>query len=211
MAHEPERESKKERVLSPLKLVAGAIAAMISTWIGSLSGDSGTLIGVGVGSVIAGGGSTLLEHFGKSAHSKYGKWPSKRLVLKVSILKMSMIGAAATLGIAAVSILVITSVEASTGKTLHGITTGKQDYGTTLGGSSNTHPPSPIPTPTSAPSPSVSVSVSKSPTISPSPSSSPSLVTPSSSPSVTDVPSSPMVTSADTSSNTANPLGSPSP
>lgn len=56
--------------VSPLKLAAGAGAAVFSMLIGSFFGDSGTLIGAATGSLAYGVAAEGLEYSGKKAHAK---------------------------------------------------------------------------------------------------------------------------------------------
>lgn len=65
-----EEPEKKDRLLSPLKLGAGALAAVTAALLGSLLGDNGTLIGVAFASVVSGAGATLYEHGARRAADK---------------------------------------------------------------------------------------------------------------------------------------------
>ncbi len=169
---------------------------MAAALAGSALGNSGTLAGAGIASVISGAGGVMLEHAGKKVHTRVYS-------IKHTATRLGIAAAGAVAAIAIVSFSVITSVEASTGKTLHGLVTGSKDKGTTVGSLMGSAPsqstsPSPSPSPT-ATSPTATSStpiqspssVTPTPASTPSTSSSPSTATnsssPSPSPSVTQV------------------------
>jgi hypothetical protein len=62
--------AEEEKKLSPVTLAAGALASVLSMFIGSLLGDAGTLIGAAVGSVTYSAGAFVVEDRTRKAHAK---------------------------------------------------------------------------------------------------------------------------------------------
>jgi hypothetical protein len=163
-----EAAAPKEKVLDPVKLAIGGLAAITSTLIGSTLGDSGTLIGVGLGSVVGGAASAIYGHLVDRAHGaiRKVKWTKRKIMAAVG--GGTVIAAVSC----AVVFVLITATQAATGKTLHGALTGKKDYGSVFTGTSTT-PPTPQPSVTIAPTrvatetviPSPSVTETEAPTV----------------------------------------------
>ncbi len=197
---EKKEEEKKDKLLSITNLSAGAIASVTAAFISSFLGDKGTMIGVAVASIITGAGTVIYEQTAQRMASRMPTLLGKKYhpqfldVLKQipQYLSTKIIGFAlgGTIIVAGVAFGVITAVEASSGQTLHGITTGQTDSGTTLGGGPvvpvkhkrrhHHHHTLVSPSPSPSPSPSISISPSVTPssteyTQSPSPSPSSSL------------------------------------
>lgn len=129
-----------------IKIAIAATASVTSTLVGSLFGVNGTLIGVGVGSLISG---VATEIYGYAAERAKHHFKVPRLRFRGRVFY----GVAITAVTAAFAFGVLQVVEASAGKPLHAITTGaKHEYGSSIGGVATT-PPAPVPT---TPLPSVS-------------------------------------------------------
>jgi hypothetical protein len=133
----PDKEKeKKERLVDPVKIGASGAAAVGTTIIGSFFGDSGTLIGVFLGSVESGVFAAYFDHGVRKAiaHRHHIRPPKLRITWFAW-------------GIGVLSLIVLLAcvavTEASTGKTLHGLVTNTADYGSTF--SHTTHPPAPAP------------------------------------------------------------------
>lgn len=201
-------------IISPLKLVISALAAITAAIVGSFFGDQGTLIGVATGSVVSGAAAGVYEHVASKTKGvikfapQYRKLP---LAERQKLLKrIAIASGASVLAIGTVSAAVVVIPELASGRTLHSLTTGKVDYGSSFG-SSSTVSPAPVPTIRYTPSATPSVTggtqsaVPTSP-VTPSPSfsaTSPSSVSPTSAPPI--IPSS-------LSSPQATPLeGTPTP
>ena len=159
-------EAKK---VSPVTVTAGMCAAVLSMFIGSRFGTSGTFLGAGIGSGVAAVGGTIFENVIRGAHyvARERSTPKMKRIARISVIGTAM---AVITGMVALGTL--TAVEAATGRTLYSITTGNPQYGNSF--SYQTKPPKP--------------SVSYSETVSPSPSISPSPSAASPSPSFTATP-----------------------
>lgn len=162
-----EEEKKK---LSPLAVAAGAVASVLSMVVGSFFGASGTIFGAALSSITCSVGAFLFEDRTRRAHAKLrarkerGKPAQNELQERLADLplersihdmrmrehlrrdwgfgkKFMVAGGmlALCLGSAAVTLV---AIEKTTGKTLTSNVTGRNQYGTTLGGYS-THSPSP--------------------------------------------------------------------
>jgi hypothetical protein len=173
----------------PVKWVVSAAAAVTSVLIGSLFGDTGTLIGTAVGSILSGAAAAGYEYVIVKSSRKLkrvgplgavqhpaGKFPWR---------KVAIVGAA-TVAITELGVIgVVLVTEEASGQTLHGVVTQSHDYGTSF--SHSTVQPSITPAP--AYSPSFSPSPSPSPSSSsPSPSASTTPELPTQAPSSLEVP-----------------------
>lgn len=176
---------------SIVKYGASAFAAIVVAVLSSRLSNLGTILGAGATAIVGGVSTSVYEHVAHKAPTvlkNRGFWYTFRHVpLNINKRLVSM-AALGCVGVAGTSYAGITIAEAATGRTMHSITTGKPDYGTTLGGSS-TQSPSPGPTITVNPSYDVSIrpTPSLSPSLTPSESATPSATettpTPSTSPS----------------------------
>lgn len=167
--------------LSALKLAAGAGATVTSMVVGSFFGDNGTIIGAASGSVVYGVAAEGYEYAAMRAH-KAAKtrlrrnpavpekvWPARegpslreqaegqqkqerRLRPKPLMLAGSGLALAGVSFAGALAFM--SATEAATGQTLHAVTTGTTDYGSTW--SSSTTPPSPSISPPATADPSTS-------------------------------------------------------
>lgn len=158
MATTPSSQQKQRKKLEPLALVASALASVTSMFIGSLFGDSGTLIGTAVGSIVSGSAVVVYENFATFTASRLKKTTGRlyahdpdatRIIPSHQARKhrktLIWAGGALTAGLCVVGCFaILTLTEAASGKTLHGVTTNTRDYGYTLGTTSTT-PPSPAP------------------------------------------------------------------
>jgi hypothetical protein len=154
----------QERFIDPLKITAAVAAALGSTIIGSLLGDSGTRIGLIIGTVASSLIVASVERSGrKAAALAKGRITVKHLDQFMNGRIILVAGAITLAGLVGVT----AGVEAATGKTLHGVVTNTADYGSSFANSSHT-PPHPNPKITLTPSPSVSSSAISSPSVSPS-------------------------------------------
>jgi hypothetical protein len=183
----PDKEKeKKERLVDPVKIGASGAAAVGTTIIGSFFGDSGTLIGVFLGSVESGVFAAYFDHGVRKAiaHRHHIRPPKLRVTWFAGVI-----------GVLSLIVLLacVAVTEASTGKTLHGLVTNTADYGSTF--SHTTHPPAPAPA--SSPAPGGSGSAAPAAPASPSasapasPSSSPATSSPAATPSSATTPGSP--------------------
>lgn len=167
----------KKKLISPLKLLAGAGAAVTATVIGSFFGDEGTLIGVATGSVVSGAAAALYEHAAVKAHEKAKKRQQllrQNRLSQAETVILSAVGRSAprrsgsfprqlvkgaAAGTAACLALIggVTVAEALSGHTLHGLITGTNDQGYSVG-TNHSQPPSPTITVTVAPAATWSIS-----------------------------------------------------
>jgi hypothetical protein len=150
--------------------------------------DLGTIIGAGATAAVSGGAAALYEHLARKAPGmlrRRGVWFTLRHAgLHVSLRLAAGVAGSALL-VAGAGYGSITLTEAALGRTLHSVTSGSPDYGTSLGGSSPSSPgpspqatiPVPVPSlsvspplPSLTPSPAASLTPSLTPAPSPSPS-----------------------------------------
>jgi hypothetical protein len=163
----------ERKKISSATVIASACIAMVSLYLGSLFGTSGTLYGAGISSVIVGVGGTVFENFIRKVHLS-ARERSTAGARKAA--RTAGIGLALALVTGGVAFGTLGIIEAASGKTLHSLTTGQQQYGNsfnyqTTPPSSPSFSPSPSYSPPASsptPSPSVSPSISSSPSISPS-------------------------------------------
>lgn len=204
-----EEEKKK---LSPLAVAAGAVASVLSMVIGSFFGASGTIFGAALSSVTCSVGAFLFEDRTRRAraklrtHRERGKPVHNELQERLADLpleraihdmrfrehlrrdwglskRIAVAGGVLALCLGSAAVTLVT-IEKATGKTLTSNVTGRNQYGTTLGGYS-TVKPSALPSVSPVPSHQVT-SVNASATVSAvpdaSPDESPSSISPDASP-----------------------------
>jgi|SRR5882724_3316997 len=168
-------EEKKK--LSPLTLIAGAGASILSMIIGSFFKTAGTIAGAAIASVTYSVGAFWFEDKARRAHARMtarrhqGKTPAPYEHMADLPLERSLIhteashvltrdwglgkrlsvsgGILAVCLVSAISVLFL--IEGATGKTLSSNLGRSSEYGTTLGGYSS-HSPSPVPSITAIPS-----------------------------------------------------------
>jgi hypothetical protein len=178
----------EKKKISPVTVVAGMAAAILSMFLGSLFGTQGTFLGAAIGSCVVGVGGTLFENTIRRAHyvTRNGIQVNRRARSTALILAMTvgMIGLCALTAFGTMS-----AIEAVTGRTVHSVTTGNPQYGNSWDYATAPAPsyaPSPGFTPSPSLSPSFTPSLSPSPSLSSSPPPSPSSPPPS--PSLTESP-----------------------
>jgi|SRR5277367_326712 len=220
---QPQKIKKPEephaRLFDTFKLVAGACGAVASLLVGSIFGDSGTLIGAATGSIIAGFIAALFEDNTRKAGGyitpRAKPWQTRfrdRVKFRFQWKRPDLPNGVVISAVCLVGLMGgIALGERITGFTVHGIVTHTKDRGSSFTGSKVAPPATPTHTPSRRayqPSPAITstyhyvpptvspvttpASISPSPTISSSPSLSPT-VTSSASPTVSS-------TSSDTSS-----------
>ena len=151
-----------------LVALATMTSAVVGPIVGSIFGNNGTLIGTGIGSLVLGLITALYEVAARKTHSGIKRigplaavqveprphvWSKIPQGLLTSRPFWITAGAAVAM-VGATGYGFVALTEASTGQTLHGITTNSRDYGSSFGSSSTTPPaPAPSPTLTSTPTP----------------------------------------------------------
>jgi hypothetical protein len=149
--------------LSPVNLIAGCLAAVTAAVLASFFGVAGTIIGTALGSIVGTAGTAIYTHSIRRTQRRLNTLrshgvptPSTAGGLHLSARNWLMIGIAAVAAFA-ITMTVVTGVEAAARKQLWAIVTGQKSSGptTTVGAVTGAQAPPSTPTakPSSSPSP----------------------------------------------------------